>query len=311
MPKVYLLLRNNYQSGPFTIEELGQQKLRPSDLLWVEGESLAWSYPMELDEVKTMMTPVSPRVPGDRIAVDSTARDVAAPPVGEIERRAEELRQRALTYVPHYSFQRRSVQADPYNPIFPEEKDKVEFIVHKRKSSISLNHLVAACLLTALIGFGWMKGGSMFQAKSGVQAQAVPFSNKTSVVKQASAQPAESFVGTTPMQDQPVVLQAGLVPAVKQKSVKAVITQPEQNKVESSAENAAYVETQPAPATIQESVARREPEPVPAIEREEKKETGNSGSAITAQAEPEEKKRGFLKGLFKKKKRDELKEESL
>jgi len=44
MQKVYLLLRNNRQSGPFTIDELWQQQLRPDDMVWIEGKSTAWAY---------------------------------------------------------------------------------------------------------------------------------------------------------------------------------------------------------------------------------------------------------------------------
>lgn len=48
MQKVYLLLRNNEQCGPFTLEELAQQDLRPNDLIWIEGQSNAWLYPTEV-----------------------------------------------------------------------------------------------------------------------------------------------------------------------------------------------------------------------------------------------------------------------
>ena len=39
MNKVYLLLRKNLQTGPYTYEELLQQQLLPTDLIWVEGKS--------------------------------------------------------------------------------------------------------------------------------------------------------------------------------------------------------------------------------------------------------------------------------
>ena len=49
MERVYLLLRNNQQTGPFTIDELLQQQLRPSDMIWMEGKSAAWTYLSELE----------------------------------------------------------------------------------------------------------------------------------------------------------------------------------------------------------------------------------------------------------------------
>ena len=50
--RVYRLLRNNKEEGPFTSEELIQQNLRPYDLIWIDGRSTAWSYPGELPDFK-------------------------------------------------------------------------------------------------------------------------------------------------------------------------------------------------------------------------------------------------------------------
>ncbi|WP_415159907.1 hypothetical protein [Parafilimonas sp.] len=50
--KVYRLLRNNREEGPFTAEELIQKSLRPYDLIWVDGGSAAWRYPGEMAQFK-------------------------------------------------------------------------------------------------------------------------------------------------------------------------------------------------------------------------------------------------------------------
>ncbi|HEX6334838.1 MAG TPA: hypothetical protein VFZ78_11470 [Flavisolibacter sp.] len=52
MHKVYLLLRNNRQTGPYTLDELVSMQLRPFDLVWIEGRSFGWSYPSELEQLK-------------------------------------------------------------------------------------------------------------------------------------------------------------------------------------------------------------------------------------------------------------------
>jgi hypothetical protein len=49
MQKIYLLLRNNKQSGPHTLDELVKFQLRPLDLIWVEGRSSGWKYPTEIE----------------------------------------------------------------------------------------------------------------------------------------------------------------------------------------------------------------------------------------------------------------------
>lgn len=50
--KLYRLLRNNKEEGPFTAEELIQKNLRPYDLIWVDGSSAAWRYPGEIPQFK-------------------------------------------------------------------------------------------------------------------------------------------------------------------------------------------------------------------------------------------------------------------
>ena len=54
----YLLLRNNKESGPFSIEEIKDMSLKSYDLLWVVGKSAAWRYPGEIIELKSFAPPV-------------------------------------------------------------------------------------------------------------------------------------------------------------------------------------------------------------------------------------------------------------
>jgi hypothetical protein len=48
----YLLLRSNKQSGPYSLQQLVNNGLKPYDLVWVEGKSAAWRYPSEVDGLK-------------------------------------------------------------------------------------------------------------------------------------------------------------------------------------------------------------------------------------------------------------------
>ncbi|HVY74843.1 MAG TPA: hypothetical protein VG890_08445 [Puia sp.] len=61
----YLLLRNNKESGPYSIDEIKQLSLKSYDLVWVEGKSAAWRYPGEIPEFSTFAPPV-PEQPFDR-----------------------------------------------------------------------------------------------------------------------------------------------------------------------------------------------------------------------------------------------------
>lgn len=58
--KCYLLLRDNRQSGPYSLEELSGMKLRPFDLLWQEGASTSWKYPEEMDELASLVDHSAP-----------------------------------------------------------------------------------------------------------------------------------------------------------------------------------------------------------------------------------------------------------
>lgn len=53
--KQYLLLRNNKQSGPFSIEDLQQLGLKGVDLIWVDKKSSAWRYPTEIKELAALV----------------------------------------------------------------------------------------------------------------------------------------------------------------------------------------------------------------------------------------------------------------
>ncbi|HXB94279.1 MAG TPA: hypothetical protein VNU70_03935, partial [Puia sp.] len=69
---MYLLLRNNKQSGPHSLEELKNMGLKAYDLVWLEGKSAAWRYPCEIAE----LTPFAPAVeeqPFDRFYKKATA----------------------------------------------------------------------------------------------------------------------------------------------------------------------------------------------------------------------------------------------
>jgi hypothetical protein len=61
----FLLLRNNKQTGPYSVEELEQMGLKAYDLIWVNGKSAAWRYPGEIDELKSFAPPVEEQ-PYDR-----------------------------------------------------------------------------------------------------------------------------------------------------------------------------------------------------------------------------------------------------
>ena len=61
----YRLLRNNKESGPYSLNDLVAFGLKPYDLVWVDGRSAAWRYPSEIGELKDF-APVVEEQPYDR-----------------------------------------------------------------------------------------------------------------------------------------------------------------------------------------------------------------------------------------------------
>ena len=61
----YLLLRDNKESGPLSLDQLVSLGLKPYDLIWIEGRSAAWRYPSEIPELKNY-APVVEEQPYDR-----------------------------------------------------------------------------------------------------------------------------------------------------------------------------------------------------------------------------------------------------
>ncbi|MBX3253626.1 MAG: hypothetical protein KF862_05745 [Chitinophagaceae bacterium] len=68
--KEYLLLRNNAQSGPYTLDELRAIGLRAYDLVWIENKSFSWKYPSEISELAAFAPPL------EEISVEPIGREL-------------------------------------------------------------------------------------------------------------------------------------------------------------------------------------------------------------------------------------------
>jgi hypothetical protein len=74
----YLLLRNNKQSGPYSLQQLVNAGLKPYDLVWVEGKSAAWRYPSEVEGLKAY-APATEEQPFDRFYKKPEEKPVSKP----------------------------------------------------------------------------------------------------------------------------------------------------------------------------------------------------------------------------------------
>ena len=55
----YLLLRNNLQTGPYSLEELKTRGLQPTDLVWIQGKSDGWTHATDIEELAVFINDVS------------------------------------------------------------------------------------------------------------------------------------------------------------------------------------------------------------------------------------------------------------
>lgn len=85
--KRFLLLRNNQETGPYSLEELQAFGLNSSDLVWVEGKSTAWDYPTNIEELKGYSNLVS----SGNILYDNSlfTSNSTIPPTGEVSTTTE------------------------------------------------------------------------------------------------------------------------------------------------------------------------------------------------------------------------------
>lgn len=298
MERVYLLLRNNEQTGPFTIGELLQQQLKPSDMIWIEGKSTAWTYLSELELIPFTITP-------DAVQKNQTTSS------DEIERKAEELRQKVLASAPKTYFPNQPVEIETYASPFKQPEDEIQFVDHRRERRVRKNTVIGEMLLTCfVIGLfmvGIYKGKSFLGVKKAVQTTEATKLNLDDEHSARKSKPTIPLTIAVPdtinksdsmrRHDSAMMAQASkpkpalkriFVDSISTKATIPIVVPPvaqDEKKKETKAETAIPV-----------------PQQIPA-----KKQTAITSKADSsnAKAEKKEEKKGFLRGLFKKKKKDE------
>lgn len=298
MERAYLLLRNNQQSGPFTIGELLQQQLRPSDMIWIEGKSTAWTYLSELE-----LTPFV-----NKQETSDQAQTLKTP--DEIERKAEELRQRLLATSPKTYFPNYVTEIESYSSPYKRD-DEIQFVDYTRekriKKNAALGELMLTCFVIGLFMLGIYKGKSFLGAKHKVQ---------TSVATQLNSGDEHAAKKNTPANQVAVAItdttkhvdSLSAIQKSKSKARKIVTDSLNSSMVQNTAvagsasQESKKAETSvqlPPPVTSQNTVKKEEDTPV-------KKEIIASAATVKTIDEPvKEEKRGFLRGLFKKKKKED------
>ncbi len=174
MKKVYKLLRNNLEKGPFTFDELLQQHLLTSDLIWIDGRSAAWMNAREVSELKNCLSIIEsnihPIVREEEVvpavfthAVSEQPMDVAkyisGPALSEeeqFERRADELKKTTLAYKPSYLYIPSNSNSKPFLPAIEND---IDIIYYRKEKYLYAPHILIAALIFIFFVAAWNKIG--------------------------------------------------------------------------------------------------------------------------------------------------------
>jgi hypothetical protein len=321
MQKVYLLLRSNRQSGPYSLEELLQLNLKPFDLVWVEGRSAAWQYPSEIPSLKPYVaeTPQAevPFQPVSTAAMEDKFSSAANPVIQktEVPRRVfvsvpktytpanqepsyekEEVKAEIPSYSQAASFntQQQPVKEDVLRSNYSRSLNDVEenytnWVYQKKtkkRSSVNPKDLVLAALILAVIG-----GGYYVMSRPSVANSVLP-ANKT--ITQAIQQPVDNKT------------EEKEIPAQAQKSASAIDSPKPEPTRNNKLKNPVSVSRSQTAETIPSAQ-----DPIP-IEKTSTNITDNNGRANSNEPEvkqpkvekaPEKKKTlgDVIKGIFSRK----------
>jgi len=293
MDRVYLLLRNNQQTGPFTIDELLQQQLQHSDMIWIEGRSNAWTYLYELE--------LTPFIKKTEVVAH---RPMKAE--DEIEIKAEELRQRILASAPRSSLSPYVTEIERYASPYKSSDNQIEFVDIKKERRIKKNTALIEFLLTFFVAglfmLGIYKGKSFLGARHEVRnSMATELDSRDQHAAQKNKivlKPNIVSIDTTRQADSLLAVQKAKQKTVVKKTI-----------IDSTAMNLhpvinPIVEEEKTTETAKVNVA--EDDDTLKKNSSVKKEMSPSVTELKTNDEPvKEEKKGFLKGLFKKKKKDD------
>ena len=262
-------------------------------MIWIEGESTAWTYLSELELKPSLHEPLHITGP-----VSHSSKN-------EIEHKAEELRLRALTTKPH-PIPKVHIEkpGEPAPPPVEIDEDTIIMVDHRKEKKYILNEVLMTGLIVALFAGGIYTSQTFLAGKKTV---AKPANTKLVTTEEHAAKLVQdedlALTQQLVQQDTTVIADSSkpsisLANTIRKQLPKTLDTQSMVQK--------------PAAAPVEPLVIPPKPEPVvetpPKLNAEETASKARE-EAVTdkKEAKPEEepKKKGFLKNLFKKKKKDD------
>ena len=330
MQPIYFLLRENQESGPYTIDELLLQRLTSTDLVWVQGRTNAWCHPSELEEFtvtysinREKLNEMDP-IPGRQNSPRRNRRTGR----GEIENRAEEIRKNILSQAIISGSRRLEIQEDESPTSFKIPEERIDLVVHKKRVKLPNPHFLAIGFMLLFISGAWFGRDIWVNRSRFLDSVAKPFEeNATVVIPEKKQTPVRQSVPieTTPLiQDSTTSkiftdsVNANAVASRENISVnnKPLIPKKTLPALDSNGNNrdAARVTTETAQITNKESETKKDSDalnqnekldmPVIVVADKSDKENKDASREDSAASTKTEKKKGFFGRLFKKKKEE-------
>ncbi|WP_460571155.1 hypothetical protein [Flaviaesturariibacter terrae] len=312
-----------------------QQCLLPGDLLWVEGRSENWVAPFELPEVQSVLPKGYTLSPSEPVVFAHLSDREQA-------QRAESLRRRALAALYqqpaplHVGTPRPEMSLASQHPLVdPEDLE----VVHHKPERLrgALPEFMLFCTLSALVVVGWRGGvfAHLIQVRQPESSSATQrLDNESQHAAHALTIIPQPRVAGTPLPSKAAPA-AGIASDSAQRKDSTVVAvarparrstaRPLPGSVTTAAPETTALATQPVAETA--APARTEPRreqstpannnasnslsgnPPAANSKDDKAPVTSSAASKTVgdsdEAPKTEKHRGFLRGLFKKKKKDE------
>lgn len=289
MQTLYRLLRNNVQSGPFTIDELLQQQLQHADLIWVEGKSHAWSPLSDME--------LSPFEDAPPVAVRTEEAQPTIPkkeslPL-DLEERAEAIRRRALSYTTNHHLHRVTEEEEQMAYSF-SKPDQIDFVDHRRERYSQVAEVFGAALV-ALLVIGGVAGGRYL-----IREKKEPVNTVTTQINAGEANAAKASPGRSQVAFVPETLVKDTVETIKpllKTKKRDITTRKKTVALPLEAMGTTPKKTDDITADLGALPASAEPP--------RQKEIVSIASNASAGEEKKKSLGQALKGLFKKKKRSE------
>ena len=264
-------------------------------MIWIEGKSTAWTYLSELE--------LTPFVKKNEVAREN----ISIKSSDEIERKAEELRQRILASAPKTHFPQYTTEIESYaSPYKLSPEDEIEFVdirkERRAKKNTVLGELVLTCFVIGLFMLGIYKGKSFLGAghkvQNSVATQLNSHDQHAAQKKKTIIQPNQPnivSIDTTKQVDSLLALQKSKQKIALNKravtdSVTSHLSQPVISNINPQQKN---IGTSTSDSANENGVEKKDT-PL-------KKEVVSPVPEIKTADEPVKEKKGFLRGLFKKK----------